>query len=78
MVLAALKLLSEMDLPANDVPTWLLGIAAGRSDEEIKRIESAAYFAIEAHQGQTRSSGEDYVNHTFAVAAIVHELGLDS
>ena len=78
MVLAALKLLSEMDLPANDVPTWLLGIADGRNEEEIKRIESAAYFAIEAHQGQTRSSGEDYVNHTFAVAAIVHELGLDS
>jgi GTP pyrophosphokinase len=25
-----------------------------------------------------RRSGEDYVNHTFAVAAIVHELGLDA
>jgi len=78
MVLAALKLLSEMDLPANDVPTWLLGIGARRSDDDIKHIEAAAYFAIEAHRGQTRSSGEDYVNHTFAVAAIVHELGLDS
>ena len=78
MVLAALKLLSEMDLPANDVPTWLLGVGKERSDEDVKRIEDAAYFAITAHRGQTRSSGEDYVNHTFAVAAIVHELGLDS
>ena len=77
MVLAALKLLSEMELPANDVPSWLLGIGAGRSADDIERIESAAYFAIQAHIGQTRTSGEDYVNHTFAVAAIAHELGLD-
>jgi len=78
MVLAALKLLSEMELPANDVPTWLREVGVGRGDKDIKRIEKAAYFAIQAHQGQKRSSGEDYVNHTFAVAAIVHELGLDA
>lgn len=78
MVLAAVKSLSEMELPANDVPSWLLGVANGRTQKDITRIEKAAYFAIDAHQGQKRSSGEDYVNHTFAVAAIVHELGLDS
>lgn len=78
MVLAAVKSLSEMELPANDVPSWLLGIASGRTDADVKRVEKAAYFAIEAHTGQKRTSGEDYVNHTFAVAAIVHELGLDS
>lgn len=78
MVQAALKLLSEMELPASNVPDWLSVIASGRAEEEIVRIEQAAHFAIKAHQGQKRSSGEDYVNHTFAVAAIVHELGLDS
>jgi GTP pyrophosphokinase len=78
MVLTAVKLLSEMELPANDVPRWLSGIADGRPKAEIERIEMAAYFAIESHSGQKRTSGEDYVNHTFAVAAIVHELGLDS
>jgi GTP pyrophosphokinase len=78
MVLAAIKSLSEMELPANDVPQWLNGVAVGRPEIEVARIESAAYFAIEAHIGQKRTSGEDYVNHTFAVAAIVHELGLDS
>ena len=78
MVLAALKSLSEMELPASNVPDWLLGIASGRSTQEVERIEKAAYFAIDAHYGQKRTSGEDYVNHTFAVAAIVHELGLDS
>ena len=78
MVLAALKSLSEMDLPADNVPAWILGVSKGRNPEDIERIEKAAYFAIKAHEGQKRTSGEDYVNHTFAVAAIVHELGLDS
>lgn len=78
MVKAAVKSLSEMVLPVNDLAMWLSGIADGRSDAEVARIERAAYFAINAHQGQKRSSGEDYVNHTFAVAAIVHELGLDA
>jgi len=78
MVLAALKSLSEMELPADNVPAWMQGISKGRDAVAIERIEKAAYFAITAHEGQKRSSGEDYVNHTFAVAAIVHELGLDS
>ena len=78
MVLAALKSISEMNLPANDVPAWLAGVSFGRSDQQIAAIEKAAYFAIDAHKGQKRASGEDYVNHTFAVAGIAHELGLDS
>ncbi len=78
MVVAAIRSLSEMELPANDVPQWLVGVAVGRPEKELQRIEQAAYYAIEAHSGQKRASGEDYVNHTFAVAAIVHELGLDS
>ncbi len=78
MVLAALKSISEMELPAENVAAWLQGVASGRSDEQLKRIERAAHFAIKAHAGQKRRSGEDYVNHTFAVAAIAHELGMDS
>jgi len=78
MVVAAVKSLSEMELPANNVPQWLADVAVGRPEKEVQRIERAAYFAIRAHDGQKRASGEDYVNHTFAVAAIVHELGLDS
>ena len=78
MVQVALKSLSEMELPANNVPRWLSGVSGGRSSDEVARIGRAAEFAIKAHHGQKRTSGEDYVNHTFAVAAIVHELGLDS
>jgi GTP pyrophosphokinase len=67
-----------MELPANQIGVWLDEISLGRTKEEITQIEQAALFAIKAHEGQKRSSGEDYVNHTFAVAGIVHELGLDS
>ena len=78
MVQIAVKSLSEMELPADNVPLWLAEIAEGRDQNELERIERAATFAIDAHRGQKRTSGEDYVNHTFAVAAIVHELGLDT
>ena len=78
MVQIAVKALSEMELPADNVPAWLAEISEGRDQDELMRIERAATFAIEAHRGQKRTSGEDYVNHTFAVAAIVHELGLDT
>lgn len=78
MVRVATKSISEMVLPASNTAAWLNEIAKGRSEQEIQRIEQAAEFAIDAHHGQKRSSGEDYVNHTFAVAGIVHELGLDS
>lgn len=39
-----------------------------------KAIETAAY----AHEGQKRSSGEEYVCHPLMVAAILVELGMDS
>ncbi|MBT8115789.1 MAG: HD domain-containing protein [Arenicella sp.] len=78
MVQAAIKSLSEMELPADHVFAWMEGISAGREQKDILRIEKAAHFAIAAHEGQVRTSGEAYVNHTFAVAAIVHELGLDT
>lgn len=78
MVQTAITSISEMELPADHVPAWLQVIGEGRVDADVQRIAKAAEFAIQAHQGQTRSSGEDYVNHTFAVAGIVHELGLDA
>src|SRR4051812_46989082 len=40
-------------------------------------ITQAYELARDAHQGQTRKSGEPYVTHPVAVAKIVAELGLD-
>jgi len=40
-------------------------------------ISRAYTRAVDAHEGQTRKSGEPYVTHPVAVAKIVAELGLD-
>ncbi len=42
-----------------------------------ERITAAYRIAFDAHDGQTRKSGEAYIHHPLAVAAIVAELGLD-
>lgn len=77
MVQAVAHSSSHITLPAENVPLWLSSVSDGHSEDEVKHINRAALFAIDCHQGQVRRSGEAYVNHTFAVAAIVHELGLD-
>lgn len=77
MVQAIANSSSQMILPAENVPLWLSSISEGHSEKELQVIQKAAHYAIDCHQGQVRRSGEAYVNHTFAVAAIVHELGLD-
>ena len=77
MVQAVAHSSSQIQLPAENVPLWLDSISEGHSEKDLALVHKAALFAIECHRGQVRRSGEDYVNHTFAVAAIVHELGLD-
>jgi len=42
------------------------------------RVRSALEFAYAAHLGQKRRSGEPYIAHPVAVAAILAELGLDA
>ncbi len=59
------------------MPDWLEAVAAGRSPEEAGVIRRAAELAMDAHRGQTRISGEPFVDHAFAVAGIVHELQMD-
>lgn len=45
--------------------------------ENRRKVISAAYeLAIEAHKGQKRRSGEDYVQHPIAVAKILAEIGM--
>lgn len=47
------------------------------SSEQIDIINQAADFAFSAHQGQTRLSGEPYVNHCFCTAIILAEMKMD-
>ena len=46
--------------------------------EDVDIIRRAGWAAIRAHEGQLRRTGEPYVTHPIAVAAIVAELGLDA
>ncbi|NIQ94970.1 MAG: bifunctional (p)ppGpp synthetase/guanosine-3',5'-bis(diphosphate) 3'-pyrophosphohydrolase, partial [Desulfuromonadales bacterium] len=45
-------------------------------DEDL--LDSAYVFAIQAHKGQTRASGDPYFQHPVEVAGILSELKLDS
>ncbi len=42
-----------------------------------KTVLEAYKFAEEAHRGQSRKTGEDYINHCIAVANILTEYGAD-
>lgn len=46
-------------------------------DANLELIERAYLVAKEGHEGQTRASGEPYINHPLNVAAILAELQLD-
>jgi GTP pyrophosphokinase len=56
---------------------WLEELACLRPAAELEVIQRACVFADGAHRGQTRASGEPYVQHSLAVARILAELGLD-
>ena len=45
--------------------------------EQIAEVTQAYAFARDAHEGQTRSSGDPYITHPIAVARIALEMQLD-
>ena len=67
--------LSGQTIP--DLEAWIGQLAGQYPDDEIDVVRRAAAFAEQAHRGQTRVSGEPYVQHSLAVARILSELGLD-
>jgi guanosine-3',5'-bis(diphosphate) 3'-pyrophosphohydrolase len=57
----------------------LLGAVGGYlPPEQVDRIREAAEFGASAHQGQKRLSGEPYIAHPVAAAAILADLRLDA
>lgn len=48
------------------------------SSIDIKKLEEAFILASEAHMGQYRKSGEDYINHPIEVAEILYDLKMDT
>src|SRR5919201_877422 len=52
-------------------------VAAYNPEVDRDRLERAFVFASEAHEGQQRRSGEDFILHPLGVAKILAELGRD-
>lgn len=46
-------------------------------EDQIQRLQQAYLIARDAHDGQTRSSGESYITHPVAVACILAKMHLD-
>ena len=61
-----------------DVRAWLSAIESSRNDADFELIRKAAELSQQAHEGQTRVSGEPYFMHSLAVANILAELNLDA
>jgi GTP diphosphokinase / guanosine-3',5'-bis(diphosphate) 3'-diphosphatase len=47
-------------------------------DADLTGLDEAYYFAVEAHEGQSRKSGEPFVKHPVEVCLILAELHLDT
>ena len=61
------------------LPRPLARALEGYADRlNVDAIRDAHELAVEAHAGQTRASGEEYVNHTIEVATILAQLRLDT
>ncbi len=46
--------------------------------DQVARVRQAYFTGASAHAGQTRKSGEPYITHPVAVAAILADLGMDA
>jgi len=65
------------EVPA-ETAAWLESLRPEHGGQGIARLQEACALAERAHAGQTRASGEPYVQHVLAVAHILAELHLDT
>ena len=55
----------------------ITGLASYHPGADTDLVRRAYAFAVAAHEGQTRKSGDPYVTHPLAVAQVITELKLD-
>jgi GTP pyrophosphokinase len=60
------------------VQELLSTVASYLPAEQVRRVTEATEFGASAHAGQTRLSGEPYITHPVAAAAILADLHLDA
>jgi GTP pyrophosphokinase len=65
------------DAPPDPFDALARAIRARNPKADLRDVERAYRFAAEAHAGQKRLTGEDFVEHPLAVARILADLGMD-
>ena len=63
---------------AGQFDTFLTSLAVYLKSEDVERIAAAYVYSDVAHAGQMRASGEEYITHPLAVAAICAAWKLDA
>ncbi|MBW3595347.1 MAG: bifunctional (p)ppGpp synthetase/guanosine-3',5'-bis(diphosphate) 3'-pyrophosphohydrolase [Actinobacteria bacterium] len=76
-VKAVLKKVRPTRPPETQFQKLLKEVRAKRPKADVKAIERAFEIAEEAHRGQLRKSGHEFITHPLGVATIVAQLGLD-
>lgn len=69
------------DTESSTLPAYVLALkerVAYLPEAQVERVLRAYEVGAQAHEGQTRKSGEPYITHPIAVAGILAELGLDA
>ncbi|MFA5249015.1 MAG: RelA/SpoT family protein [Candidatus Paceibacterota bacterium] len=61
-----------------DLENLLNKIKSNNPQANLELVRHAYQYALRAHQGQKRASGEDYIIHPFAVAELLADLKLSS
>jgi len=67
----------ELSSKAAQLEAFTAGLASYLKPADIERIVQAYAYSESAHQGQMRASGEEYITHPLAVAAICASWKLD-
>ncbi len=72
---------SDAEAPSTVIPDDVLAlearIATYLAPEQVESVRRAYLIGAHAHRAQTRKSGEPYITHPVAVAAILADLGMD-
>lgn len=73
-----IKKVSEMTKKTNYTPQEVTALCLTyMNSEHVKFVNKAYEYAAEAHKGQMRKSGEEYINHPIQVAGILAEINMD-
>ncbi|HEY3208756.1 MAG TPA: bifunctional (p)ppGpp synthetase/guanosine-3',5'-bis(diphosphate) 3'-pyrophosphohydrolase [Actinomycetota bacterium] len=76
-MLSRLPFRPSEDGPSDSLEALVKVVKARNPKADSRQIQRVHAFADEAHHGQKRLSGEDFIEHPVAVAAIVADLGMD-